>query len=182
MSQMSQSEQDLAEQAISLVLTLRKETYCAVAASALVLFDHFSTVIREIEYMWRRPVKIPTILFLVNRWTMLTWAAVILIGIFMPVSSTTGCAVIGYLTDAVSMVLFVLWGAFSTIRINAVSLNNWPLTLVVFMVSMAPAGTNASFRLSIESPLDANRVSLIINVFILAGWIKESAFGLLTFP
>ncbi|OCH84185.1 hypothetical protein OBBRIDRAFT_839898 [Obba rivulosa] len=158
---MSQVGQVLEQDIIRGLESIRAETYCGVAASALVFYDYASTMSREVQFMWRRPVSIVTVLFLMNRWAMLMWAVAILAGIFTSIATITGyyvscylllaiidwkvinsCIAISQFTNVVSVVLFALWAVFSTIRVYAISLHNLWLALIVFAVSMAPVGTN----------------------------------------
>ncbi|EMD36940.1 hypothetical protein CERSUDRAFT_105978, partial [Gelatoporia subvermispora B] len=56
------------KQIISTLRTDSVESYCTVASSALLLYDHLTTFSREVEFIWGRSFNSVTMLFYFNRW------------------------------------------------------------------------------------------------------------------
>ncbi|OCH91589.1 hypothetical protein OBBRIDRAFT_792065 [Obba rivulosa] len=129
------------------VLTFLQGTWiqqCSVVAgSALVLYDHLSTLFCEFQVIWTRRNSSVTILFHLNRWLILAWAVLQITNSFLPLLPLPSCAAANHLNNAVSLLLSVVWAAFSAVRIYAISTGNWLLASVVFSLSLVPVGTNA---------------------------------------
>ncbi|OCH85850.1 hypothetical protein OBBRIDRAFT_280645 [Obba rivulosa] len=98
---------------------------CVIAAFGLVLCDHTSTLIREVELIWGRRLTSVTILFYLNRWIIVA------------------CAGLNYLGNIFDLILLTIWSAFSGIRIYAVTQGSLPLAMTVSLLNMVPVGTNA---------------------------------------
>ncbi|OCH87052.1 hypothetical protein OBBRIDRAFT_736855, partial [Obba rivulosa] len=122
----------------------------------LVLYDHATTLSREIEFIWRRQWNSVTLLYYLNRWTTFIWAVEQLTGVFVHLDT---CIALNSFNYAIILLLFMSWAgeffkpdvrpnlstmmvAFSGVRMYAISGGSWWLTAVVWVLSIVPVGTN----------------------------------------
>ncbi|OCH87679.1 hypothetical protein OBBRIDRAFT_795996, partial [Obba rivulosa] len=115
---------------------------CTAAASALVIFDHLSTLPREVNLIWRRKLSPVAILFHLNRWTLLVWAALNFTIAFFPILTQTSCMTMTSINSVLDTILMTVWACFSAIRVYAVSGRSWWMAIVVGLLSMAPVAIN----------------------------------------
>ncbi|OCH84820.1 hypothetical protein OBBRIDRAFT_763771 [Obba rivulosa] len=116
---------------------------CIVAGSTLAFFDHASTVTREIELIWSQKFSAVALLFHLNRWALFLWAINNLSIDFLPLATIPSCVGVNAYGAIVQLVLFTVWAAFSAIRLYAISLGNWPITIAVFLLNLPAVGINA---------------------------------------
>ncbi|EMD32451.1 hypothetical protein CERSUDRAFT_77459 [Gelatoporia subvermispora B] len=119
----------------------RIENCCALAACALVVFEHLSTLPREIELVWSQKFNAVVFLFHFNRWAIIIWTVAVVAEVVL--RRKFDCIGMNYFADFVTLVVYTIWAVFSAIRIYAVSHGNWISTIVVFMLNLVPVGTNA---------------------------------------
>ncbi|EMD37462.1 hypothetical protein CERSUDRAFT_73346 [Gelatoporia subvermispora B] len=129
-----------------------------VLAAALVVCSHISTITEEIQRMWGSKLTITTILFYVNRWMVLVYALLEVIGIFIPYTSPVlRLAVLrgeyvrplpGHSMDRVGLISIV----FVTARAFAISGGNRLLSLVVALPSLVPVVIKAYTYISSNYP------------------------------
>ncbi|OCH92064.1 hypothetical protein OBBRIDRAFT_833767 [Obba rivulosa] len=124
--------------------------FCSVAAMTLVFYDHISTVSREVHLVWGRKFNAVTLLFHLNRWTIFVWAVSNCTN-FIPIPTLVGyvcpCTAAIDWSYVIAILLLMIWAAFSSIRIYAVSTGSWCLALLVATVAMVPAATNIYLNL-----------------------------------
>ncbi|OCH91746.1 hypothetical protein OBBRIDRAFT_774647 [Obba rivulosa] len=98
------------------------------------------TLSYEVELIWGRKWSSVTLLFHLNRWTTFIWAVQQLPG---PGILPTSCAAYSYFNDAVTLLLFIFWAAFSAVRMYAISGRRMWLALVAFVLNIIPVVTNS---------------------------------------
>ncbi|EMD31616.1 hypothetical protein CERSUDRAFT_100286 [Gelatoporia subvermispora B] len=123
----------VASQIASLVSSSVIDNYCTFASAALVLYDHICTISQEMQLIWGSNVTSTMVLFHANRWLILAYAILNLAQM-----SPQSCAVLNYAGDALDLCLFVLWAAFSGIRVYALSGGSRLLSLGVTLLSLVP--------------------------------------------
>ncbi|OCH88097.1 hypothetical protein OBBRIDRAFT_735073, partial [Obba rivulosa] len=109
---------------------------------ALVIYDHLATLSRELDWIWNRKFTSVTLLFHLNRWTILLYTILNIVGEFLPITSLS-LRWSQRLRLSARSFLFTLWAVFSAVRMYALSRGDWRLTLAVFALSMVPGGVNA---------------------------------------
>ncbi|OCH90119.1 hypothetical protein OBBRIDRAFT_731344, partial [Obba rivulosa] len=109
---------------------------------ALVIYDHFTTLSREVDLIWGRNWTCTTILFHSNRWTIFIWALLQPIG-FLPLATLPQHSILNNIA------------VFSAVRIYAVSGGSWWLASAVCLLNVVPVGTNSvrSTKLEISLPI-----------------------------
>ncbi|OCH88713.1 hypothetical protein OBBRIDRAFT_66979 [Obba rivulosa] len=83
---MSLSEQDVASQLASVLQSEWTLNCCSAAASTLVLYYHLSTLVDEVDLMHGNKFSSVTVLFYLNRWSIIAWAAINLTTTFNPLA------------------------------------------------------------------------------------------------
>ncbi|EMD38765.1 hypothetical protein CERSUDRAFT_112477 [Gelatoporia subvermispora B] len=96
------------------------------------------------ELIWGRKISGVTLLFHMNRWAIFVWAVT---GATSFLNEPTLASCIGYnvFADAVSILLLVIWAAFSALRVYAIGGGNRWLTSIVGALSMVAPVTNSYF-------------------------------------
>ncbi|EMD39713.1 hypothetical protein CERSUDRAFT_81089 [Gelatoporia subvermispora B] len=140
---MSLSDPAVVVEVTSILQAGRLQGNLQVAAAALVLYDHLITFGREVNFIWGRKFNSVTLLFHLNRWSIFLFSILNVAIDFQPLASIPSCRALNTLNDATEIMLYILWAAFSTIRIYAMSGGNWLLSLLVCTLSIVPAGTNS---------------------------------------
>ncbi|EMD33169.1 hypothetical protein CERSUDRAFT_98766 [Gelatoporia subvermispora B] len=155
-----------AAEIISLVQSSFVSNCCSVASSAFVLYDFILTTSQEVEFMWGRKWSSVTLLYQLNKWATIVWAVEQFPATFVPFStvsrfvvspslwtpmvltiqtSISSCLSFNYVNYVAILVLFGIWAVFSGVRTFAISGSNWALALVVFLLSVVPVATNATY-------------------------------------
>lgn len=130
-------------QIFSLVQSNRIDRYCVSATCTLIVYDHVRTLSRELDMCRRQKRNCVTILFHLNRWTLLTWALLNIVADFLPLGTLPRCIALNDIDIAAALLLFTLWAAFSAIRTYAMSGGNRLLALFVCCLGLVPVATNA---------------------------------------
>ncbi|KAI0646257.1 hypothetical protein C8Q79DRAFT_926268 [Trametes meyenii] len=99
-----------------------------LGAVAWLVWEYVITFDREVSLVWSRKVNSAAVVFLLNRYIMLIQFAVQL-----PLSFT--------ISDE-SVAPYFVWAAFSALRAYAMSNRTWPVAIIVFLLSITPAGYN----------------------------------------
>ncbi|EMD33637.1 hypothetical protein CERSUDRAFT_76360 [Gelatoporia subvermispora B] len=128
---------------ISALQSILIENYCSVAATALIAYDHLSTVNSESILIWGKRWNSVTTLFHLNRWAIFLWAILNLVVEFVAFPTLSSCVGFNNLFSALELLLFTLWALFSGVRTYAVSGGSWLLTLPVVALDLVPVGMNA---------------------------------------
>ncbi|KAH9911362.1 uncharacterized protein BXZ73DRAFT_108060 [Epithele typhae] len=124
-------------------------SYCVVAASALVIYEHFLLLPQEVAYFWWTPLTGATALFFASRYITLVHAFYTLVTRFTP-STTARYAV--HTGNALDYLRYFIWAAFSSLRALALmrlrpSYNLWmgrTVAGLIFLLSMVPFGIGFS--------------------------------------
>jgi len=109
------------------------QDYSGIACAALLLYDHVLTFSQEVNLIWSRKLTGPSVLFTLNRFT----AMVIVLGeiLFVPNWTTfSSCKASAILYYTSFIMIYIVWGAFSTLRVYAVAGRAWlPAILTLFL-------------------------------------------------
>ncbi|KAI0357312.1 hypothetical protein OH77DRAFT_1399365, partial [Trametes cingulata] len=140
------------------------QDYCSTAAAILLMWHYLTTFDKEVNLFWKR--RVPggaCVLFLVNRyltllvaiydtpWWNLSTAYLVSLSSYlfctiMMLSSRTAyrgeCAVSVYSQYIFELSQYVVWAAFSSLRVYALT-KRWILAALVFMLSLVPVVANA---------------------------------------
>ncbi|TFK89490.1 hypothetical protein K466DRAFT_486714, partial [Polyporus arcularius HHB13444] len=116
----------------------------------LLIYEYVITLRREVDFFWKRKLTGASVLFFLNRYLPLVVNAVSFVGL-APLSDK-----------------YIPWGAFSALRVFALSGRSWPLAILVFVLAFMPFAINCytyTFLASINDPVIAvtiaSRTSLI---------------------
>ncbi|KAL1944510.1 hypothetical protein VTO73DRAFT_2940 [Trametes versicolor] len=121
----------------------RAEDCVNLAAFTLVLFEHLTTLDREVRLVRRRRLSYAGAVFLLNRYLALLLFFLSL-GPLLPTHNTMRfvCRALNYATQMVVIALYLNWSAFSGLRIYAISGQNDVVTWAVVVISSVPAIIN----------------------------------------
>ncbi|EMD31160.1 hypothetical protein CERSUDRAFT_89274 [Gelatoporia subvermispora B] len=145
---MAQVYGPLDAETLSYVSTAVIANYCSVAAACFVIYDHVCTMSREVDLMWGRKMSGAIFLYHMNRSLILLWTATNLVISFLSPVTVSSYVVSLYMGYAFELSLFVIWAVFSGMRVYALSKGNWPLTVIVILLSLVPVGSNAYYSYS----------------------------------
>ncbi|KAI1783015.1 hypothetical protein LXA43DRAFT_1103125 [Ganoderma leucocontextum] len=120
--------------------------YCSNAAAALFLYEYLVTIDYEVEIFWKRRFTGASALFFLNRYLRLLfyiselvfWAALSTPTRGTGSSGLFSCATLTRFTFVFGLFAYVVWAAFSALRMLAVSSKNWFLSILVFGLSLVP--------------------------------------------
>ncbi|KAI0635104.1 hypothetical protein C8Q77DRAFT_1105834 [Trametes polyzona] len=117
-----------------------------LGAVAWLCWEYVITLDREVALVWKRKVNSASIIFFLNRYIMLVQFI-----IQLPISFTISdevCVVINRVLAVFSVAPYFVWAAFSALRAYAMSNRTWPIAVLVFLLSITPAGYNIVDALS----------------------------------
>ncbi|TBU23724.1 hypothetical protein BD311DRAFT_768004 [Dichomitus squalens] len=120
---------------ISVIESIITGDYCNGALLTFITYEYFITLSLEVDLFWRRRLTGAGILFLLNRYLTLALRASIIVEGY--ITSITSCA--GFIRAYVIFdeLQYLIWGAFSALRVLALS-RSWLLTCAVGLLSIAP--------------------------------------------
>ncbi|TBU24153.1 hypothetical protein BD311DRAFT_767086 [Dichomitus squalens] len=110
--------------------------YTGYATFALILYEYLITVGAEVELFWRKDITGASVLFFTNRYVVLLYNLSLLRDIWP--FTLHSCAQWANGTRAVEILCYVPWGAFSALRVFALTDRNWLLGLTVLLLSVGP--------------------------------------------
>jgi len=139
---MSDLTQYISEEALPFLKATWLGNCCTVGVGTLVFYDFVTTLPEEAQLIWGRPSNSVTVLYHLNRWAVLTWAATVLAVTFIPLTTLSSCVAVNTFLSSVTLVLFLLCTAFSTIRTYAISMGSLWLASIVCMLCTVPVGVN----------------------------------------
>ncbi|KAI0365192.1 hypothetical protein BV20DRAFT_954792 [Pilatotrama ljubarskyi] len=117
-------------------------TCCPIAVLAFLAYEWLITLDREVALFWRRKLNGASVLFLTNRYLpMLVQVLNISSDARIRVFS---CDAFVKALQAIQLLQYFPWAAFSALRTFALSRANWSIAAVVFLLSMVPIGVNFS--------------------------------------
>ncbi|PCH34571.1 hypothetical protein WOLCODRAFT_139444, partial [Wolfiporia cocos MD-104 SS10] len=157
------------------------EGYLLTAPLILVLYEHAITLSAEYDLVWRHKMTSVSIVFLLNRYTILAWS--ILSYLMLPAfswKSVASCDSTLQIWFVCTMIWECIWAVFGALRVYAVSGRKWILSAVIFAlglinpVSIAfSIASNMSSRCHIHETHNpgSERIELITNRFVFAAHI-----------
>ncbi|RDX56696.1 hypothetical protein OH76DRAFT_1477273 [Lentinus brumalis] len=134
--------------------------YADLAVFAVLLFEYLITFDREVQFAWGRELSWARTIFLLNRYLSILEYLVVL-GPLLPTvnyvrhvhndvlhchkltDTRTSCALLTRLMQVFQIVLYIVWAAFAGLRVYAISARNFVVTVVVVVLAVVPAVTNA---------------------------------------
>ncbi|KAI0709318.1 hypothetical protein C8Q76DRAFT_799334 [Earliella scabrosa] len=177
--------------------------YADLAVFVVLVFEYLITFDREVHFAWGHKLSWARGIFFLNRYLGLVEYFVVL-GPLLPVVNYTrqvfqqyeplmtlthvtfSCVLLTRLTQAVQIVLYAVWAAFSGVRVYAISGRNTSVTVLVLALAMVPVVTNAyvamitsvhladvGFDLNVRLSI-ATRSCMIVSdaIVIIVTWVK----------
>ncbi|KAI0364556.1 hypothetical protein BV20DRAFT_983129 [Pilatotrama ljubarskyi] len=135
--------------------TCRSRSCSSNDAAAFLLYDYLITLEQEIQLFWKRKFTGASALFFFTRYSTLLAYDVLGTATLSPLSDTgikcswvrcfadcsdTSCARLTNVQYAFTTFQYIPWAAFSALRVLALSGMRWSIALLVFVLSLAPAG------------------------------------------
>ncbi|KAH9852023.1 hypothetical protein C2E23DRAFT_731504 [Lenzites betulinus] len=108
-------------------------TSCAIA---LLAYDYLLTFHHEVRFVWGRKFSAATVLFVLNRYFII---------LLYVVDMVTQCPGVGRFITVLEVVPYIIWATFSSLRAYALSRRNAIIGVIIFVLSLVPAGVNAYF-------------------------------------
>ncbi|KAI8992739.1 hypothetical protein BD414DRAFT_535328 [Trametes punicea] len=124
---------------VTLVETIFQSNYCAISATALLLYDWIITLDREKAFVWSRRRSVASVLYIFGR---LVGPSSYITSMFL-FSALTPCRVAILFEDVTSLFPYVFWAVFSGFRAHALSARNKAVAGVVLVLNLVPVGLNA---------------------------------------
>ncbi|KAI0709274.1 hypothetical protein C8Q76DRAFT_799296 [Earliella scabrosa] len=124
---------------------LMKYTY--VAASTILFFEYCITLDREVRYAWCRQLTWPRAIFFLNRYISLLHSVFGMASAFLPVSffRQVPCIFLTRLMETITAAVYVVWAAFSGLRVYAISRHNKIIASLVVLLALVPIIPNIAF-------------------------------------
>ncbi|KAI8974520.1 hypothetical protein BD414DRAFT_424359, partial [Trametes punicea] len=143
----SASDADDAAQLVLLYQAAASNAYWTSSALALLGYDYLLTLHREIRLVWMHKLSGATVLFLLNRYMIILLYAIDMITIspINPKVPLHRCPGTGRFITVLEILPYIIWAVFSSLRTYALSRRNIIIGVVVFVLSLVPAGVNAYF-------------------------------------
>ncbi|KAH9919748.1 uncharacterized protein BXZ73DRAFT_80267 [Epithele typhae] len=129
---------------------LYAEHYVSVAASVILILDHFLTFGREVNLFWNRRVSGPTVLFILNRYLALIFRIGSLL-VFHPFTDQfvhNSCTTLNNTTTVLHYIQPLPPAVFSAMRALALSRSR-PLAMLVLVFSLVNVGFNFANPVSV---------------------------------
>ncbi|OCH89118.1 hypothetical protein OBBRIDRAFT_826730 [Obba rivulosa] len=148
------------------------ETCCVLAAIAITIQEHITTVADEVEFVWGRRISSSVLLFHLNRWLILLWAFATLLA-FPSVSTVPVCIAQNLSPQGISIMLYLVWAAFSALRVYGVSNGSRFFALVVCTLNVIPAALNIYCSM-ISYSYDIVNLPVIGTTCIISGTVPKA--------
>lgn len=127
----------IAAEYASLIYLSNVYDYCTVVAAVIVLYDHILTFSQEVNLLWNAKLRGGTLVFFFNRYVALAWSIYMILSVF-PWSSIKSCEAVNIADQTLLLTLYVVWAAFSSLRVFATSGRNWIFTAVTATLALGP--------------------------------------------
>ncbi|KAI1795528.1 hypothetical protein LXA43DRAFT_724890 [Ganoderma leucocontextum] len=126
-------------------------SYCGVAALALLTYEYIITFDKEVDLFWRGNMSRASALFLFNRY--LSLAAIALPRFTMQRMQSEVCKVLVYAYETLDILALFPWAILSSLRAFALSEApyRWVVTTLVLALALVPIGLNLVRRLGLPS-------------------------------
>ncbi|KAM5536323.1 hypothetical protein V8D89_010015, partial [Ganoderma adspersum] len=118
---------------------------------ALVVYEYLVTIGNEVQLFWGREITGASILFFVNRYMMLFYVLFSLRDsrTLLTLTNDASCGQYVYTLKTFSILYYIPWAGFSSLRVFALSGGNWFIAPIVFALSLGPVAINfANFHWS----------------------------------
>ncbi|KAI0641610.1 hypothetical protein C8Q79DRAFT_1014055 [Trametes meyenii] len=116
--------------------------------ATLIFYEYLITFEDEFRLIWRGKLTGASVIFVLNRYIMVVQNAITMASV-APLPNTVGlwlasmsCAVLGYMDVILSILPYVVWNAFSTLRVYAISGRDWRVSSVVCVLMLGPLVSN----------------------------------------
>ncbi|KAI0351300.1 hypothetical protein OH77DRAFT_1411320, partial [Trametes cingulata] len=125
---------------------------------ALLAYEYFITLDREINLFWKRKVTGATVLFLATRYLLLLSYNLLGMATFAPMTQkvrflfSIHCVVLEGVQLVVALCQYPVLASFSALRALALSGMNWPLAACVFGLALVPFVLDLVRTLLLDSP------------------------------
>ncbi|OCH84400.1 hypothetical protein OBBRIDRAFT_829504 [Obba rivulosa] len=114
-----------------------------LASCVIVLHEYAATFEQEMEAIWSRKLtNITSILFLLNRYNTLFQAVTVTAFSFFGNQRCWFSTLSSTITSAFVLVSYVVWAAFSALRVYSIDGRNLHLGLITLVLGLVPFGTN----------------------------------------
>ncbi|KAI0632761.1 hypothetical protein C8Q77DRAFT_1119605 [Trametes polyzona] len=98
---------------------------------ALVLYEYLLTIRAEAKVVWGRKLTVPTVLYYINRYTLLLLGLAIALWGFVEWTSDSSCIAPGALQKICCALIQACYTIFSALRIHAINNRNWTWTILI---------------------------------------------------
>ncbi|TFY61625.1 hypothetical protein EVJ58_g4395 [Rhodofomes roseus] len=113
----------------------------------MIFHDHMMTIAQEVQYVWGQRLSGATLIFLLNRYMVLTLGVAIILQVVpwdTPLNSQS-CEATILLYDVVSIALYIVIALFSALRAYAIGGRNWLAALTTLSLGLAIAVASMYF-------------------------------------
>jgi len=132
------------ESASQIVAALQEtliDDYVQLACSVIVFYEHTITLSQEIRFFWKARLTGATCTFFINRYVLFLQALFTVIPV--PSDSAKGCEALGFIIPTIlAFAGTIIVGAFSVLRVLAISRNNYIALFVFLLTVLVPVATN----------------------------------------
>ncbi|TFK94794.1 hypothetical protein K466DRAFT_454968, partial [Polyporus arcularius HHB13444] len=97
----------------------------------LLLHETCITLDREVRHVWRRKLSAASCIYLLNRYLVLSLYLV----------NLTICRVLIRASQVLSILPYIVWAAFSGLRVYAIISPGWHISALIVCLSLVPIGT-----------------------------------------
>ncbi|RDX56399.1 hypothetical protein OH76DRAFT_1369021 [Lentinus brumalis] len=120
-------------------MSFRDETSCYVAAVGLLLHETCITLDREVRHVWRRKHSAATWIYILNRYLVLS---LYFVNLAMSLGAgDASCRVLVRASQVLSILPYIVWAAFSGLRVYAIISPGWHISALIVCLSLVPIGT-----------------------------------------
>ncbi|KAI0730623.1 hypothetical protein C8Q76DRAFT_792774 [Earliella scabrosa] len=116
------------------IITLNQ---CGVAGFALLVHEYLITFHWEVELFWNRRMTGAVLLFLANRYIVLATLTFAVSGVMVSFPRDS-CSTVAIVTNALAILQYIPWAAFSGMRAYALSRGNIMFTALISLLSLVP--------------------------------------------
>lgn len=113
-----------------------------ISLSALPLYEYVLTISQEVEHIWGNECgRASRALFSLNRFVMLLMAVGNVLQV-VPFATHKSCEIGQFVLTVSQLMLFVVLAVVSALRVHALSVQNWYLSLPTLLLGLVPFITN----------------------------------------
>ncbi|OSD03775.1 hypothetical protein PYCCODRAFT_196323 [Trametes coccinea BRFM310] len=117
--------------------------YIELSCTILIVYEYLLTIDMERRAIWSRKMSAPTVLFYVNRYTLLVFGlALVLWGLVVWDKDSPSCIAPAVMQTVASIVMEACYVAFSALRIHAINNYRWFWTVLIILLGSIPFPIN----------------------------------------